>query len=144
MNDFMLHLMELSMRGFECSQILLLLRLEADGEENSGLIRAMGGLSGGMGFSGRACGALTGGACLIGYYAGQGEPDEMPDNRLHEMVCELVAWFAEEYGAQYGGLDCACILGNDISNKKTRCPYIVEGVYFKCMDILAAHGYDLN
>lgn len=144
MDDFKMHLMELSAQGFQCAQILLILRLESDGEENPGLVRAMGGLSGGMGFSGKACGALTGGACLIGYYAAQGDPDEMPDSRLNEMVAELVQWFDAEFGEKYGGSECACILGGDMENKKTRCPSVVEAVYFKCMDILAAGGYELD
>lgn len=144
MDDFATRMMELSMQSYGCSQILLLLRLEADGEENPGLIRAMGGLLGGMGFSGRACGALTGGACLIGYYAAKGGPEETQDSRLNTMITELVEWFEVEYGRQYGGTDCACIMAGNLANRMTRCPPIVEGVYFKCMEILAENGYELN
>lgn len=144
MDHFGARLMELSMQSYGCSQILLLLRLEADGEENPGLVRAMGGLLGGMGFSGRLCGALTGGACLIGYYAAKGGPEERQDNRLNAMITELVEWFEVEYGKQYGGTDCACIMGGDLSNRMTRCPPIIEAVYFKCLEILEENGYELN
>ncbi|NLT17733.1 MAG: C_GCAxxG_C_C family protein, partial [Clostridiales bacterium] len=79
MDDFLMRLMELSSQGFFCSQILLMLRLEAEGKQNPDLVRALGGLAGGLGFSGKTCGALTGGACLIAYYAGKGAPDERAD-----------------------------------------------------------------
>lgn len=143
MNDFLMRLMELSSQGFFCSQILMILRLEAEGKENPDLVRALGGLAGGLGFCQRICGALTGGACLIAYYASKGAPGEMPDGRLNEMIAELVKWFEEEACGQYGGTDCAVILDGDMNNRRTRCPKIVEDVYNKVMEILSANGYDL-
>jgi len=142
-NDFLMHLMELSRQGFYCSQILLMLRLEAEGKENPDLVRTLGGLAGGLGFCGKACGALTGGACLIAYYASKGSPEEMADNRLNEMIAELLTWFEEEVGGQYGGTDCSVILDGDMANRSSRCPKIVEGVYYKAMEILNENGYDL-
>ena len=55
--------------GFRCSQIMLKLGLKRQGEVNPGIIRAMGGLIVGVGFSRKICGVLTGGACLISLYA---------------------------------------------------------------------------
>ena len=66
MMDELLRMLELAGQGFHCSQILLFLGLEAQGKRNPDLIRAMSGLAGGVGFSGDICGALTGGACLLG------------------------------------------------------------------------------
>ena len=143
MDDFLMRLMELSSQGFFCSQILLMLRLEAEGKQNPDLVRALGGLAGGLGFSGKTCGALTGGACLIAYYAGKGAPDERADDRLNDMIASLVEWFEEEVGGAYGGPECSSILQGDMANRKKRCPKIVQGVYFKAMEILADNGYDL-
>ena len=70
-------MLELSGQGFYCAQILLILALEAEGKENPDLVRAMSGLNGGLGFSGNVCGALTGGCCLLGYFCGKGEAEEM-------------------------------------------------------------------
>ena len=142
-NDLLMHLMELSSQGFFCSQILLMLRLEAEGKENPDLVRALGGLAGGLGFNGKACGALTGGACMIAYYASKGSAEEMAGDRLNGMIASLIGWFDEEVGGQYGGTDCAVILGGDMANRKKRCPQIVEGVYNKAMEILNENGYDL-
>ena len=142
-NDLMMRLMELSSQGYFCSQILLMLRLEAEGKENPDLVRALGGLAGGMGFCGKACGALTGGACMIAYYASKGSEEEMEDDRLNEMIASLIGWFEAEVGGQFGGTDCAVILDGDMANRKKRCPMIVEGVYNKAMEILNENGYDL-
>ena len=50
-------LMELGFSGFECSQMMMAVALEMDGQDNPDLIRAMSGLTGGMGHSGGVCGA---------------------------------------------------------------------------------------
>jgi len=129
-------MLELSQQGFFCSQIMILLALEGEGKENPDLVRALGGLTGGLGFSGKICGALTGGCCLIAYFAGQGEPDEMPDQHCNEMIQSLVTWFEKEYGTTYGGCDCKDILEDDPANKIIRCPQVVEAVYTYVMEEL--------
>ena len=56
MNAEMIRMVELAQKGFYCSQILLQLGLEMQGKENPDLIRTMGALAGGLGFSGDVCG----------------------------------------------------------------------------------------
>ena len=58
---------ELSLEGYCCSQVMALLLLELLGEEDDGFVRAMGGLINGGGYSGGDCGCMSGGACLISY-----------------------------------------------------------------------------
>ena len=94
----MIRMIQLSQQGFHCSQILLIMGLEAQGKNNVDLVKSMAGLAGGLGFSGDVCGTLTGGACLLGLYAGKGDPREEEDERLNLMIGELVEWFANEYG----------------------------------------------
>jgi C_GCAxxG_C_C family probable redox protein len=142
--DEMIRMIQLSQQGFYCSQILLFMGLEAQGKNNVDLIRSMSGLAGGLGFSGEACGALTGGACLLGLYAGRGTPDEGEDERLNLMICELVEWFADEYGKKYGGIRCETILGDDPAAKTTRCPTLVMGTYEKVKSLLSENGFDLS
>lgn len=133
-------MLELSGRGFYCAQILLILALEAEGKEDPDLIRAMGGLNGGMGFSGNACGALTGGCCLLGYFCAKGEEEELEDPQMTEIIQEFVNWFKNFTGEDYGGWDCRDILEGDPSNKLKRCPELVEGVFTKCMELLTERG----
>lgn len=134
--DLFERLLELSQEGFFCSQIILKLAMEEEGVENEGVIRAMSGLNGGLGFSGRLCGALTGGCCLLGYYAGKGSEEEVESGYLNEMIVELVEWFEETIGTKYGGNECHCILEGNPMNKVTRCPHIVAAVYNKVMEML--------
>ena len=116
MNEDPLRMMTLKTQGFYCSQILLQLGLEAQGKENPDLIRAVAGLAGGLGFVGDVCGTLTGGACLLGLYAGKGIAAEEEDDRLNLMIRELVDWFKEEFEGLYGGITCAVILGDDLGH----------------------------
>jgi C_GCAxxG_C_C family probable redox protein len=140
----MIRMIELAGQGFYCSQILLLMGLEAQGKADADLIRAMAGLVGGLGFSGDVCGALTGGACLLGLYAGKGAPGEEEDPRLHVMVGELVEWFTREYGQRYGGIHCAAILDDNPQHRTTRCPALVLGIYEKVKSLLLENGFNLS
>ena len=47
--DLIDRIMELSRYGYFCSQILAILMLEVTGEDDPGLVKAMGGLDGGVG-----------------------------------------------------------------------------------------------
>lgn len=136
-------LFKLAAQGFCCSQILLILGLEEQGKDNPDLIRAMQGLCGGLGRSGRTCGALTGGICLLGLYAGRGSADEPPAGKLNTMVNELVAWFEEEYNS----IECADILDESLDSGAeypVKCGSIVADTYVKVREILAANHADIN
>lgn len=133
-------MLELSAQGFYCAQILMILALETEGKEDPDLIRAMSGLNGGMGFSGNACGALTGGCCLLGYFCGKGEAEELEDPDASGIIQEFVDWFRTSVGEAYGGTDCRNILEGDPSNKIKRCPEVVEGVFSKCIELLSENG----
>ncbi|MEA4907505.1 MAG: C_GCAxxG_C_C family protein [Chloroflexi bacterium] len=137
-------LLELRGQGFYCSQIILLLGLDLQGKENPDLVRAMNGLAGGLGFSGELCGALSGGACLLGMYAGKGVPEDEQNPRLDFMVMDLVKWFKQEYGQAYGGIRCADILAGNLSNRAARCPLIVAGVFQQVKELLVENGFDLG
>lgn len=134
--DLFDRMLELSAQGYYCAQILMILALELEGKENSDLIRAVSGLNGGLGFSGQLCGALTGGCCLLGYFTGKGEDEEIEDPDSSRMIKELVSWFEENIGNAYGGCRCDEILEGNPANKMQRCPEVVEGVFTKCLELL--------
>jgi C_GCAxxG_C_C family probable redox protein len=136
--------MELRKQGFFCSQIMMIQGLEMMGKSNPDLVRAMHGLAGGLGFSGELCGALTGGASLIGLYAGKGTPEQPEDPRLNFMIMDLVAWFKTEFGEPFGGMRCEEILSESAPNTSVRCPQMVAGVLQKVKDLLVENGFDLS
>ena len=102
---------ELSGKGYCCSQIMLILGLEEMDRENPDLIRAMAGLCMGVGNSGGTCGVLSGASCLLSLHAGKGSDDEEPHEKLPLMLSELTDWFSERAGGEYGGITCAHIMG---------------------------------
>ncbi len=144
MNNEVFRMIELAGQGFHCSQILLLMGLEAQGKENPDLIRTMTALAGGLGFSGDTCGALTGGACLLGLYAGRGLPEEEEDPRLNVMIEDLVNWFTETFSNLYGGIRCSEILDDDPNNQRSRCPGLVTETYERVKTLLIDNGFDLS
>jgi C_GCAxxG_C_C family probable redox protein len=136
-------LMELSLQGFSCSQILAIIALEAQGKNAPELVRAMSGLVAGCG-TGKLCGALTGGCCVLGMYAGKGSPEEQENSRFPLMLNQLVEWFDNQFGAQYGGCDCSQIIQDDASLKLSRCPQIIVETLAKVKEILAENELDLS
>jgi len=144
MTDEFMRMMELAQQGFHCSQIMMIIALEAQGRTNPDLVRTMSGLLGGVGFCGKICGTLTGGACMIGLYAGKGTAEEEADSRLYLMMSELVEWFEKEYQAHYGGINCSDILQDDPRNQISRCPQMIIATIQKVKDILAANNYDFS
>lgn len=143
MNDFD-QLMQFRQQGFYCSQMILLQGMEQTGKTNPDLVRAMHGLAGGLGFSGELCGALMGGAALLGLYAGKGTPEQEEDPRLDFMIQDLVKWFKAEYSETFGGIRCEEILAGDAQNRMTRCPLMVSGVIQKVNELLVENGFDLS
>lgn len=133
---------DLGRAGFQCSQVLLTLALDLQGKTDDDLIRAGHALCQGMA-AGETCGALTGGACFLGLYAGRGTRAEEDDPRLLFMLDELVEWFKDGYGREYGSIRCDDIVGEYGTSMQTRCPAIVLGVYQKVTELLVANGFDL-
>ncbi|MDR3586225.1 MAG: C-GCAxxG-C-C family protein [Desulfosporosinus sp.] len=132
---------QLATQGFCCSQIILILGLDDLGRENPDLIKAMHGLCGGIGRSGKTCGALTGGVCLIGLNVGKGTPSELGHAKINLMINDLMEWFEEVHGS----LDCEGILDHslDAGNEyPVQCGNIVSATFSKVQEILAAYIED--
>jgi C_GCAxxG_C_C family probable redox protein len=137
-NDILFQMLPLAQKGYCCSQILILLALEAQNKENPELLRAIAGLCNGLGHSGEVCGVLTGGACLIAFHAGKGRDEEAEHDRLNLMISELTEWFREHIGAEYGGMTCRDILKDAPDQKPdmSRCANILAETYIQVMTIL--------
>lgn len=140
MSDIFDRLLEHSQKGYACSQVMLLIALESEGKENPGLIRAIGGLRGGLDGLGEVCGALSGGMCFLSYFGGRGGDDEVEDANLKTMSEKLYEWFVE-YTSEYGGIDCRQILNGNPHNRVQRCPMVVRDTLEKCISLL--QEYDL-
>ncbi|GLI39414.1 C-GCAxxG-C-C family protein [Geobacter hydrogenophilus] len=140
MNDIIFDLIRLKGKGYCCAQIIVMLGLEAQGKQNPELVRAVGGLCFGIGWSGEMCGALSGGAALLSLHGGKGQDGEEPHELYPTMMSELVTWFADVAEEAYGGRRCSEIL--ERCPDRSVCGLIVADTYSRCMDILVGHGFD--
>ena len=113
--DLYERIMELGSMGYHCSQIIMIMTLETIGEENPQLVKAMGGLGGGIGYCGDTCGCLTGSACAIGYFLGNLAPEEKEDAQMKPAGDQAVSaggilvmegnpgdWYMWQTGKYYG------------------------------------------
>ena len=124
LDDFQMELMSLDGKRYHCSQILIILALRLMGkDENIDLIRAAGGLTVGLGHSNETCGALLGGACLLGLYGSKGHDGEEEAEWLRLATRRLVEWFRESYSVD------------------ARDPLIEGQKSIRCADFLACHGF---
>jgi hypothetical protein len=143
MDDLMIRMLQLSQKGYGCSQILIRLFLEARGEDNPALVRAMAGLAYGCGGGAATCGTLTGGCCVLALYAGKGSDAEAASDRLMLMLQELSDWFWNHVGSPHSGMDCEAIVGEaGPTAARQRCGVIVADTFAKVLEILAANGFD--
>jgi hypothetical protein len=143
MDDTTIRLLQLGQQGFTCSQIIMLLALELRGEENPGLVRAMGGLAYGCGSGRGSCGVLTGGCCVLALYAGKGSTDEAPSDRLDLMLQELNDWFGGHTGCSADDMSCDAIVGEaGPQASRQQCGSILQDTYGKVLEILTTNGID--
>lgn len=140
MDDLAFRILRLRIQGYCCSQIMIVLALQAQGKTNADLVRAAGGLCNGAGESGEICGAFSGGACIISMYAGKGTDEETADDHYSFMVNELMEWADLKAKESYGDIKCEEILRQHPD--KTICGQMVLETYEKVMDILEEHGFD--
>ena len=139
LDDLQMEMLSLEGKGYHCSQILLLLALrQTGGERNDALIRSMGGLSLGLGHSNGTCGALLGGASLLGFYAGKGNDGETEHPMFRMMVRRLTEWFRDDLCAS-GSVFCGDILNE---HGRARCPQLVRSVWGKVMELLLENDID--
>ncbi len=134
---------ELRDQRFYCSQIVMQMALDLQGRDDPALVRAMEGLAGGLGFTGETCGTLTAAAAVLGLYAGRGRAEEDDDPTLIFMIEDLVGWFRDGYGRDYGGIRCADILASEPSSQATRCPGMIAGTFQRTKELLVENGFDL-
>ncbi|MEE4607909.1 MAG: C-GCAxxG-C-C family protein [Desulfobacteraceae bacterium] len=143
MDDTRIRMMQLAAGGYYCSQIIVQLALDARGEENAALVRAMAGPAYGCGDGRATCGALTGGCCLLALYAAKGCDTENESDRFFLMLNELTGWFDQQVGRHYGGMACETITGEDgPAAARQRCGAIVADTFAKALEILVANDFD--
>lgn len=116
-------ILDLKLKGYCCSQMIMEMGLRRLEKENKDLVASMAGLCDGM-WSGRACGILSAGICLL-YLA---DPKEASQG----LVEDLTDWFEDAFGA----IDCGELLASDPLAKVEKCPMMLEGTFQKIEELL--------
>lgn len=98
--------------GFSCSQSVLAAFAPDLGLELNAALRVSAAFGGGMGRTGRTCGAVTGALMVLGLKYGATQGD---DRATKERTYALVREFIERFEARHGVTDCSALLGADIS-----------------------------
>lgn len=138
--NYDLHILQLGQQGFCCSQIIMKLALDTEGVENPGLIRSMAGLCLGTISGDGSCGAFTGAACLLAYYAAKGDSYEEADERLDLMNNQLDEWFKDYCVEQKKGTSCISLLSGDEPEPHV-CSQLIVDCYEKAVNILSENGF---
>jgi hypothetical protein len=148
MDDEALTMFKLFNAGYRCTQIMLKMALDEEEKENEDLLRALNGLSIGVGSTApKICGVITAGIAILGLYAGKGNDLEFPKPGYSSMVDEYNEWFEEEFG----GVDCRELIGvvtfTDWATKqeyRLKCGNILIKSYKKIQVILADHDFEFG
>lgn len=131
-----------SAKGYVCAQTVMKAGLALTNQQNDGLIKALNALGGGCYTRKSTCGALIGGCCVIGFYAGRAQDNETQSELLIPMTREFVAWFEDAYGAKYNGMDCAAIRKpNEDGLEERPCNAIIFAACQKACEIIKKYGF---
>lgn len=118
---------ELAMRGYTCSQIMVMMTMGEMDIEDEHLVRAVKGLSMGMGV-GHACGIVTGAACALSLARGA--------RGISELFPMFYGWFYEKFGKSCDGINCMDLLDGDISSHMRVCPDMIVESWEKLSELL--------
>lgn len=142
LDDGGLRIMELAGKGYCCTQIMVRLALDELDRENADLVRAASGLCLGLGDCAGPCGVLTGGALVIGLYAGKGLDAEERAETMPVMLESFRDWFAEAT-QPFGGTSCGAILeGKCGKPHNERCGNLMSTANARLREILVENGLD--
>lgn len=137
--DIQSRIIELSAKGYECSQIMMLIAMEMEGMENPDLIRAMSGLNGGMGRAGKTCGCMSGGVCVLGLFTGKGEDEEIEAPEARAYMQEYVKWFESHVKERHGGYECDQIIHGNYGMCVAVCMPLLTDCMEKIMEMLQTY-----
>jgi C_GCAxxG_C_C family probable redox protein len=100
-------------KGYSCAPSVLSTYSEQFGLEEELALKIACGFGGGIGRTGRTCGAVTGAVMVIGLKHGQADvTDEESRQETHELVKE----FIDKFTALHGSVECRELIGYDLSN----------------------------
>ena len=144
MNANLLEILPLAHQGYCCSQILMILTLQAQNHENDGLVRAMSGLCFGMADSGQVCGLLSGGAVVLGYLSGKGAANEQALTMHKAIINEYVLWFEDHIKSKHASTKCEDIVGLNQTASLHHCGELLLLCWQKILELCDSYAIDIT
>ena len=100
-------------KGYSCAPAVFSAYSERFGLETELARKIACGFGGGIGHTGKTCGAVTGAVMVIGLKHGQADAnDEESRQETHKLVKE----FIDRFEALHGSVECRELIGYDLSN----------------------------
>jgi C_GCAxxG_C_C family probable redox protein len=100
-------------KGYSCAPSVLSTYSEQFGLGKELALKIACGFGGGIGRTGRTCGAVTGAVMVIGLKHGQANVD---DGESRQATHKLVREFIDKFTALHGSAECRELIGYDLSN----------------------------
>ena len=119
---------------FNCAQSVFSAFAPHYGLDVDKALKISSGFGGGMGRSGRTCGAMTGAYMVIGLKNGMGiSKDKEAKDKTYQIINE----FSNHFQKKYGSMMCKEILGCDITTPEGRAYFnqneLLEKKCFQCV-----------
>lgn len=112
--DKMINAVDKFIDEYACSQAILSEYCEQYGLDQNIALKLASGFAGGMRM-GKTCGAVTGAYMVLGLNFGDSNCNRMEGRKnVYKAVCE----FTKQFRDIYGSVECADLLGHDISTKQ--------------------------
>ena len=103
--------------GWACSQAVLLAFAPRYGLDAAQASRLASGFAGGIGRTGRTCGAITGAVMVLGLHAGDTDNADRPNR---DVAVALARELFARFTAEHGSIACQALLGYDLSSDEQR------------------------
>ena len=100
-------------KGFSCAPAVLSTYSNQCGLGKELALKIACGFGGGIGRTGRTCGAVTGAVMVIGLKHGQAD---LTDEESRQETHRLVKKFIDRFTALHGSIECKELIGYDLSN----------------------------
>ena len=100
-------------KGFSCAPSVFSTYSEQFGLEKELALKIACGFGGGIGRTGRTCGAVTGAVMVIGLKHGQAD---VTDEESRQETHKLVKKFIDKFTGLHGSVECRELIGYDLSN----------------------------
>lgn len=127
---------ELFKEGYNCSQSVFTAFAHRFGIDKDTALKISAGLGGGVGRMREVCGAVSGGAMVIGSIA---SATEGKDSETKQKNYELVREFAKRFTDENGSIVCRELLGLDVKMENTAKPDSRTAEYYKkrpCVELV--------